>query len=679
VDIHEIRTAFASEACAAPSLFADLAKVELYIAESYRSRAFIELLQNADDAGACRFLIHQVGTTLLVANDGRKFSAEDVTALCRSGASNKRRGRGTIGYRGIGFKSVAGVAREIDVISGASSFRFSKELTQKLLKIDTDVPLIRIPHPITTEEHRSVTLAESLLSEGMNTVFVLFGLNERMVAEEAASFDETAMLFLSNVSQVEIDLVGVKRKLNRVATLRDDGFSVEKFGSSDAPHEWLVVGANGDCEKVAFAFDGEAVIPASPHQSVIHAFMPTTEFAGALLKMNGDFSTDPSRKSVDMDEASARAFEQCALRLARVLKQAVASGGLPGIFSPFLLATPVEGRFRKLLRDSLLRLLEDIRVEVSGVSAKPVEIRLRPEWLSYADYEFLGKGTAHVPQELLVNHPELPDFLKWMGASYLSLEESLELMRQFPPSATGCGQILCRAARQYRYDLTEPRLDLLANSPLLPVAGCSVTPRNYRDEPLLPEFLEFLEQQPEGDDLKYLSRRLKLPDSLFGLTTSSATIRNQSQHQNKPDNSPRMPNVPSSLFKALPAIKAWRSAEQNALAWFTARINVISAKDVSQSNVGYDLEIVMRNGGRLHVEVKSVSRFGDAIRLTNNEHATAYQLGASYLLAIVVNAGDQFEICFIRDPVRTLALEKRCEQWSWHSADYLDHISDSVE
>ena len=99
VDIQQLRNAFASEASSAPSLFGDLAKVELYIAESYRLRAFIELLQNADDAGANRFLIRQVGKTIVVANDGRTFSNDDLIALCRSGASNKRRGSGTIGYR----------------------------------------------------------------------------------------------------------------------------------------------------------------------------------------------------------------------------------------------------------------------------------------------------------------------------------------------------------------------------------------------------------------------------------------------------------------------------------------------------------------------------------------------------------------------------------------------------
>ncbi len=501
-----------------------------------------------------------------------------------------------------------------------------------------------------------------------------------MVADEAANFEESAMLFLHNVSQVEIDLVGVKRKLTRTAKLRDNGFSVEQIGSSDGQHLWLVAGSNGHCKKVAFAFDGEAVVPALPQQSVIHAFMPTTEFAGALLKMNGDFSTDPSRKSVDMDEASVGAFEQCAIRLSHVLKQAVATGGLPGIFSPFLLATPVEGRFRKTLRESLLRVLEEIGFELSGVTARPLQIRLRPEWLAYADYELLCKGVPHVPQELLTNHPQLPDFLKWLGANYLSLEESLALINNTQPSPTGSAQILCRAARQYRYDLTEPRLELLANSPLLPIADGRVTPRHYSSEPLLPEFREFLEQQPEGDDIRYLSRRLKLPDSLFGIVPPRPpTVQDASQLQNQPGGEVPLGKVPPSPFKALPAIKAWRSAEQNAIAWFTALTNVIAAKDVSQANVGYDLEIVMRNGRRLHVEVKSVSRFGDSIRLTNNEHATAYQMGTSYLLAIVVNAGDQFDIRFICDPVRTLTLEKRCEQWSWHTGDYVEHFSDLTE
>src|ERR1017187_10974577 len=81
-----------SEAAQAPRLFSDLAKLERYIAESYKTRALIELLQNADDAGATEFVAQCVGDGLVVANNGRVFTIADVEALCRSGASNKQRG-----------------------------------------------------------------------------------------------------------------------------------------------------------------------------------------------------------------------------------------------------------------------------------------------------------------------------------------------------------------------------------------------------------------------------------------------------------------------------------------------------------------------------------------------------------------------------------------------------------
>jgi hypothetical protein len=682
VTIQEIQIAFATEASAAPSLFSDLAKVELYIAESYRSRAFIELLQNADDAGAHRFAIRQAGEFLLVANDGRPFTREDVVALCRSGASNKRRGSGTIGYRGIGFKSVAGIAHEIDVLSGDCRFRFSKTMTQQLIGIESDVPLIRIPHPISAGKPEAKSVAQELIANGMNTVFILSGLDERMVAEEAESFDESAMLFLNSVSQVEIDLPGVKRRLKRITSPQGDALSIEQIGNATERQTWLVAGREGGCEKLAFALDGDMVVAATPKHSVIHSFMPTTEFAGALLKMNGDFSTDPSRKSIDLDDASVRAFRNCVELLAGVLQKAVANMTLPGIFSPFLLTAPVEGRFRNTLREALSEKLDTLGFGITGLTAKPVDIRLRPEWLSYSDYEILCGILPHVPQQILGQHPQFPDFLKWLGARPISIEEALSLVHHVPLSPIGCAQVFSRAARQYRYDLTKERIEALATAPLIPVRGGSVSPRNYKGEPLLPDFLSFLMQQEEIDDIRYLGKRLGLPDGLFGVSVPSVQP-NQGTPQTHLNSHPIKDSAAfsavASHFKTTPAIKAWRSAEQNALAWLSALSDVVSARDVSQANVGYDLEVVKSNGKRMYIEVKSVTRFGDPIRLTNNEHATAYQLGESYLLAFVVNGSDQFDIRFIRNPIRTLSLEKRCEQWSWYSDNYLDNLTELTE
>lgn len=684
MSIHEIQTKFIAEASAAPSLFADLAKVELYIAESYRSRAFIELLQNADDAGARRFLIRQQGDKLVVANDGRPFTDQDVVALCRSGASNKQRGSGTIGYRGIGFKSVAGIAHDIAVVSADCCFCFSKALTQKSLNIASDVPLIRVPHPLGKRKSGLEALTVPPLSDGFQTMFILSGLDERMVAEEAETFNQSAMLFLNHVSRVEIDLPSVKRLLVRTAAQTPDGLSIECIENmaGDDSSRWIVANAGDGAEKIAFALQDETIVPASPDQSVIHAFMPTTEFAGALLKMNGDFSTDPTRKAVNLDEASRRSFEQCVEAICKLLQTAVSRNRLRGIFSPFVLTSPIEGRFRKLLRESLLRVLGRSNWKIAGRNTNPIDIRLRPDWLSYADYVCLCQATPHIPQKTLSLHPQLPEFLRWLGARPFSLEEVLALMVHTELSPLGCAQVLCRAAKQYRFDLTEERLTRLANSPLLATVAGRLPPSDYKGERLLSEFEGYLIQQQESEDIRYLSRRLKLPDGLLGAPVSTAQNSpmvqpNAQSHSASADG--KAGNKSSSLFKTPPAIKAWRSAEQNALAWFAALNDVIAANDVSQANVGYDIEVIKRDGQRAYVEVKSVSRFGDAFRLTNNEHATAYQLGPSYLLALVVNGSDQFHIRFVRDPVRALKLEKRCEQWSWYSDNYLDSLTDLTE
>ena len=149
--LESVRQPLLNEALNSPALLSDLAGLEIYIAESYDSRSFVELLQNADDAHSSRFIVERVGEILLVANDGKPFTQVDFESLCRSAASSKSRGN-TIGYRGIGFKSVVGFAEKVHIISGGLEATFSRELTARELPEATQVPLIRIPHPLCPNE-----------------------------------------------------------------------------------------------------------------------------------------------------------------------------------------------------------------------------------------------------------------------------------------------------------------------------------------------------------------------------------------------------------------------------------------------------------------------------------------------------------------------------------------------
>jgi hypothetical protein len=61
-----------------------LGKVEQYIAESYKTRSFIELIQNADDANSSVFGIYSIDNMLVVANNGRQPLEWDVFVIDRT-------------------------------------------------------------------------------------------------------------------------------------------------------------------------------------------------------------------------------------------------------------------------------------------------------------------------------------------------------------------------------------------------------------------------------------------------------------------------------------------------------------------------------------------------------------------------------------------------------------------
>ena len=83
-----------------------------------------ELVQNAIDAEATRlrFVANDSGE-LVFEHDGKPFSAENVRALCLRGVSTKS--TNTVGFMGVGFKSVFKAYETVTVSSGEWQFRIS--------------------------------------------------------------------------------------------------------------------------------------------------------------------------------------------------------------------------------------------------------------------------------------------------------------------------------------------------------------------------------------------------------------------------------------------------------------------------------------------------------------------------------------------------------------------------
>lgn len=85
-----------------------------------------EMLQNADDAGATWVEVSERDNKFVFEHNGRDFAADEFASLCRFGYSNKR-SLHTIGFRGIGFKSLFSLGPTVCLTTPTLSVRFQSQ------------------------------------------------------------------------------------------------------------------------------------------------------------------------------------------------------------------------------------------------------------------------------------------------------------------------------------------------------------------------------------------------------------------------------------------------------------------------------------------------------------------------------------------------------------------------
>ncbi len=100
----------------------DIASEDLYGREIHWA---LELIQNAEDAGARRITFVFDDDRVTVSNDGDAFSLLDVWGICSAGHSPKKN---KIGFFGIGFKSVYMITDVPEVVSGPYAFRIHDKI-----------------------------------------------------------------------------------------------------------------------------------------------------------------------------------------------------------------------------------------------------------------------------------------------------------------------------------------------------------------------------------------------------------------------------------------------------------------------------------------------------------------------------------------------------------------------
>lgn len=626
---------------------------------------FIELLQNADDAKATKFYVKRSGDFLFVANNGRPFNIKDLESLCRSASSNKVRGT-TIGYRGIGFKSVVSFAKEVHLISGDFEITFSKELSKQIVPQAPKVPLIRIPHEL--EKSVKDELADEvrkMQNEGFNTIFIFSGVLANQIDEEYTSFANTTLLFLNSIQVIKIHLTKKVTANIAVIELNERGRYL-RVSTTEAISNWFVC-SDSTCS-IAFSMNKDKVERLPKSEAIIHAFLPTEDSCGLGVVVNGDFSTDPSRRHLIMDDTTIKVISNLTHLYASLLKYALANKdrNMVDALMPYF-----DWKLIQLMKQSFEK---EFAIKIKNAFGKELSnVRLAPSWLNAEDFSKImsASNLPYITPECS-DVPGLSDLLKFLGNKPEDVGALIVKADNAQISVLGCAQILTAGMKEA---LMNHRLPSLTTTALVMSNGglCSLKEINDEEGEIDESFIKLMEDNGMSkNDISQFLKKIGLSninDLLFD--DEDDDLYDDDDKSDNPTSVSQWFNDASSSLKSVvnnEGVQKWRSAEENTLAALNA--NGFRLKDVSKQNLGFDLEGSDPNGKNIYIEVKSIDYVGQKFRMTNNEFAAAQYKPSNYFIALVFQNKDTLEISLIKDPINRLNLTRQVVQWVWECSDY---------
>ena len=299
------------------------------------SHCLIELLQNADDAGASSVEYRLNEDGIVFSHNGTPFTEKEIWAICSVDGSTKDPETHT-GFMGIGFKAVFKLSQAPHVFSELYRFRFSPDGFDP-----NDWGWILIPRWVEATPPR----VESLDND--DTVFWLpyekeLAKNHRQRVEQAIlkRFDSLSLMFLR-----EVQGLFVTKGNRQVRELLREGDTVSEVveGRKDTQHRYKLFGSNwlfkvpeevkdeprlqdskrdkAEKREVKLAFGLDAAMNLRPlKHTQLYVFLPTNYSTGLRFVVQGDFILASGLNEVDETLGWNRWLWRCARE---VLQEAV--------------------------------------------------------------------------------------------------------------------------------------------------------------------------------------------------------------------------------------------------------------------------------------------------------------------------------------------------------------------
>jgi|GEM_PF-2474319 len=307
--------------------------------KAYEGRQLLEMLQNADDAGAKAVNINldRQRKCVSFSNTGVPFSAAGIASLMVRNLSTKRGKKNFIGNKGLGFRSLLNWATRILIHSHGNSLEFSHEIARReflalvpdqaeraaMLKAGnyppgaTTFPFLGIPEISPNPEQIAP----------WDTVVEIFysGHTEESIEKQLKAFKQEILIFLPNIESLTIqDLETITYKVEKGKPENIQG------GTPALTQQHITIG--GERWQT---FEQSAALPEKyqeanqeglKHYSIKVAISPSLEEGDNKLfnffptqlsihlpcLIHGTFELEPSRNHLTPDPVNAYLFEQLA-------------------------------------------------------------------------------------------------------------------------------------------------------------------------------------------------------------------------------------------------------------------------------------------------------------------------------------------------------------------------------
>lgn len=338
--------------------------------DGYRGRQLLELLQNADDAGAgfddgCVLRLDITRDRLVVANTGTPFSLNGLKSLVISDCSPKQLDRNRfIGNKGLGFRSILSWTDSPMISSGSFKVSFDRSRAIEAVKQLADsspyvheaitpffnasgvwpAAVMRFP-TLPDTDHR--WLAESLKWRAEFETVVVIPISpeadgdavHKEILKQLSSIESSSLLFCRHLTRVDIS-GDYERKWQ---LLREDkkrpSQSPVILQCDDRPDElWYVTRREGQVSETAAVsskhqsrdFEIAVAIPdrVLPNRNgTLCVFFPTHESLPCPLLMHATVDTTDDRNHLVENDSNTEVLSQLAKLVASTLEDHVSNTG----------------------------------------------------------------------------------------------------------------------------------------------------------------------------------------------------------------------------------------------------------------------------------------------------------------------------------------------------------------